>query len=59
MKKVPVTLYGQRVGWAVENDGKIDMKIDDEEAIRWITDGLTTGLSIDENRYDDGEIFED
>lgn len=51
VKRVPVTLYGQRIGWAVENDGIIYMDIEDQQAISWISEGLTVGLSIDHDKY--------
>lgn len=50
--QVPVILYGQRIGWAFEDDhGKVDIQITDDAAVRWITDGLTRGLTIDQDKY--------
>lgn len=51
-KRVPVSLYGHQVGWAYEGeDGMIDVEITDENSMRWITEGMTTGLSIDHDKY--------
>lgn len=52
MSKVAITLYGKRVGWAYENyAGKLGIQITDEDALRWITEGLTVGLAIDHDKY--------
>lgn len=47
--RVPLTLSGKQVGWAYPNeDGTADIEITDQATLKWLSEGLTKDLSIED-----------
>lgn len=45
-KRVPVTMGGYQVGWAIPDGDEISIEITDEGTYKKITKGMLEGLSI-------------
>lgn len=49
-ERVPLTVAGKQVGWAYpREDGTMGIEITDQDTLKWLSQGMTEGLSISED----------